>query len=157
MLADVDLELEPGELLAIAGPNGAGKSTLLRLLAGDRAPTDRDGRARRLAPRRHAATRARTPACGDAAAHVDRLRLHRPAGGRDGLPSAARLRTTGSSDVVGEALARTGIPHLADRSFRTLSGGEQALATFARVLAQCTPVLLLDEPTASLDLTTRSG
>ena len=40
----------------------------------------------------------------------------------------------------------------AERTFRTLSGGEQALATFARVLAQCTPLLLLDEPTASLDL-----
>ena len=58
----------------------------------------------------------------------------------------------GLGDVVAEALARTGIAHLAERSFRTLSGGEQALATFARVLAQCTPVLFLDEPTASLDL-----
>ena len=58
----------------------------------------------------------------------------------------------GPAEVVSESLDRVGMTGFAERTFRTLSGGEQALATFARVLAQCTPLLLLDEPTASLDL-----
>ena len=63
-----------------------------------------------------------------------------------------RETTTGLDEVVEESLERAGVAHLAERGFRSLSGGEQALTTFARVLAQCTPLLLLDEPTASLDL-----
>jgi iron complex transport system ATP-binding protein len=150
VLADVDLELEPGELLAIAGPNGAGKSTLLRLLAGDRAPatgtvelggSSLAGMPRRELARRRAVMPQHTSiGFGFTVRQVVEMGCHPLRASYDGL-----------EDVVGEALARTGIPHLADRSFRTLSGGEQALATFARVLAQCTPVLLLDEPTASLD------
>jgi iron complex transport system ATP-binding protein len=50
------------------------------------------------------------------------------------------------------ALAETGVAHLAARPFPTLSGGEQARVHLARVLVQATPVVLLDEPTASLDL-----
>ena len=93
---------------------------------------------------------ARATACGGAAAHLDRLRLHRTEGGRDGLPSAARVvRRARGRGRGGGSRARGSA--LADRSSH-VSGGEQALATFARVLAQCTPVLLLDEPTASLDL-----
>ena len=151
VLADVDLELEPGELLAIAGPNGAGKSTLLRLLAGDRAPATGTvelggssiaGLPRRELARRRAVMPQHTSiGFGFTVRQVVEMGCH-----------PLRASYDGVEDVVGEALARTGIPHLADRSFRTLSGGEQALATFARVLAQCTPVLLLDEPTASLDL-----
>ena len=56
------------------------------------------------------------------------------------------------SEIVDDALARADVPHLAERSFLTLSGGEQSLATLARVLAQQAGALLLDEPTASLDI-----
>ena len=151
LLTGVDLELEAGELLAVVGPNGAGKSTLLRLLAGDTRPTEGTvelGGASVATLPRHELARRRAVmpqhtsiGFGFTVRQVVEMGCHPLRESYDGL-----------GDVVAEALARTGVAHLAERSFRTLSGGEQALATFARVLAQCTPVLFLDEPTASLDL-----
>jgi iron complex transport system ATP-binding protein len=55
-------------------------------------------------------------------------------------------------EAVGKCMAETDTLHLADRAYPTLSGGEQARVALARVLAQDTPILLLDEPTAALDL-----
>ncbi len=54
--------------------------------------------------------------------------------------------------VVAEAMVRADVVELADRLYPTLSGGEQARTSFARLLAQATPVLMLDEPTAALDI-----
>ncbi len=151
VLDAVDIELETGELLAVAGPNGAGKSTLLRLLCGDLEPSrgeveiggdpiERLPRAE-LARRRAVMPQHTSIGFGFTVRQVVEMGCHPLRDAYDGL-----------SSVVADALDRAGIVHLADRTFRTLSGGEQALATFARVLAQCTPILLLDEPTASLDL-----
>ncbi|AFG38284.1 heme ABC transporter ATP-binding protein [Spirochaeta africana] len=151
----VDLALRPGELTGLIGPNGAGKTTLLRLLLGYLAPTA--GKVLLQQQDLHelpARQRAR---------RIAYMGQHTP------LPfpfSVAEVVEMGSFPVLGlgrapgsserraamEALHYVGLGGLADRSFPTLSGGEQQLALFARVLIQDTPVILLDEPTASLDL-----
>jgi iron complex transport system ATP-binding protein len=145
----VDLELREGELVAIAGPNGAGKSTLLRLLAGELAPTTGrvllDGRdLTSLSPMEQARLRAVMPQ------HTT-LRFaftvrQVTAMGRHPHPPSER-----DDSVVEEAMRAADVDELAERSFVTLSGGEQSLATIARIVAQEAPVLLLDEPTAHLD------
>lgn len=149
LLSDVDITLAAGRLLAIVGPNGAGKSTLLSVLAGDLAPhagqVRLDGApVRALRPRELARLRAVMPQQTQlqfsfTAAEVVRLGLYAAPGGDDPALVEAALRRVDALD-------------LAHRTYPTLSGGEQARVTFARVLAQDTPVLLLDEPTAHLDL-----
>lgn len=147
---EVDLDLRPGELLALAGPNGAGKSTLLRLLAGDLSPssgsirvgdvplvslrTSEQARIRAVMPQHTSLQFAFTVR---QVAEMGRY-PHKPSGE--------------DREIVERALVRADVPQLAERSFLTLSGGEQALATLARVIAQEAGVLLLDEPTASLDI-----
>jgi iron complex transport system ATP-binding protein len=149
LLRDVSLALEPGEVVALVGPNGAGKSSLLRTLAGDVAPTGGrvllDGRPiTEVHPRDLALKRAVLPQQTVLQfAFTAREVVEMGRGPR-------RLEEDGG--LVTESLRRTDTLHLADRIFPSLSGGEQARVTLARVLAQQTPILLLDEPTASLDL-----
>jgi iron complex transport system ATP-binding protein len=151
----VDLEARAGEVLALVGPNGAGKSTLLGLLAGDLRPSA--GRVlldgvpiRRVPARRRARARAVLPQTtllrfGFTAREVVAMGRH---------PHRRALRGDDEEDgrVVAEELARVDAAHLAGRAFPTLSGGEAARVSLARVLAQRTPILLLDEPTAALDI-----
>lgn len=164
LLDGVSVEVRPGEVLALVGPNGAGKSTLLKALAGDLVPTaggvTLDGRplhdypARELALRRAVlpqqtvlqfAFTAREVVEMGRSPHLDDARGRGRRGkGRTGERVADR--------VVAEAMARTETGPLAARVYPTLSGGEQGRVTLARVLAQEAPVLLLDEPTAALDL-----
>lgn len=153
LLGDVSLTVGPGELVALVGPNGAGKSTLLSVLAGDLAPAAGrvelgDAEVHRVKPK--ALARQRSVMLQQQALSFG-FRVHEfVAMGRapwHGTDAAER-----DHEVVGEAMARTEVTHLADRTYPTLSGGEQARASFARVLAQETPVLLLDEPTAALDI-----
>jgi iron complex transport system ATP-binding protein len=149
----VSLALARGEVLALVGPHDAGKSTLLRLLAGDLAPAEGrvllDGR----------------PLSSYRPGDLARLRSVMPQqtvlqfafSAREVvmMGRAPRLRggeTAADWAVVEACLARTDSLALAERSYLTLSGGEQQRVTLARVLAQETPILLLDEPTASLDL-----
>jgi iron complex transport system ATP-binding protein len=148
----IDVEARAGEVLALAGPNGAGKSTLLRLLAGELEPTggnvELGGRPLAgIAPGERARLRAVMPQ--DTVLQfaftvrevVEMGRHpHRGAGGeRDGAAVESAMRWTEVQD-------------LGDRTFPTLSGGERSRTTLARVLAQEAPVLLLDEPTAALDI-----
>lgn len=149
LLRDVSLTLEPGEVLALVGPNGAGKSTLLRVLAGDLTPTNGkatiSGRAiGSYPPRELALLRAVLP---------QQTVLQFAFTVREVVEMGRGPRVVGQNDpAVIESLRRTDALHLADRIYPSLSGGEQARVTLARVLAQETPVLLLDEPTAALDL-----
>jgi iron complex transport system ATP-binding protein len=155
ILHDVDLSLASGELVALVGPNGAGKSTLCALLAGDLQPTaggvDLDGRS--LARwSRTALARERAVLVQGGAASADFAVLDVVLMGRN--PHLGRLAGPGPDDVARArtALAEVGAGHLEARAFPTLSGGEQARVQLARVLTQEPSVLLLDEPTASLDL-----
>ncbi|WP_245156010.1 heme ABC transporter ATP-binding protein [Nocardioides sp. 503] len=153
ILDGVDLAVEAGEMVALVGPNGAGKSTLLAALAGDLVPDDGvvtlDGRplaaqaARDLARRRAVLLQHQSLAFGFHVIDVVRM-------GRS--PWRRTDREDDDDLVVERSLERADVTELAHRLFPTLSGGEQARSSFARVLAQETPVLLLDEPTASLDI-----
>lgn len=147
----IDLDIQYGEIHALVGPNGAGKTTLLRLLAGDLTPSKGtvqiDGTnlsaltSKELARRRAVMPQSSTLGFGFTVAQVVEMGCH-----------PHHQYNTTPHQTVRDALQEVGIPHLAHRTFRTLSGGEQALATLARILAQQAPILLLDEPTASLDL-----
>lgn len=150
LLRDVSFQARAGELLALVGPNGAGKSTMLSVVSGDRAPTtgvvSLDGaevgrrRPRALARLRAVMTQQQSVVFSFTVEELVRM-------GRAPHPASE------SDDAVVEGSLRTAeMGPLAHRDVTTLSGGELARAMFARVLAQTTPVLLLDEPTAPLDL-----
>ncbi len=159
LLADVDLALVPGELLAVMGENGAGKSTLLRAMAGEIVPDVGEVRlaGRRLAawkPREIARRRAVLPqdssvAFPFTAFEVALLGRAPHDGGRPGARDRA---------IAHDALAATDAAHLEHRLYPTLSGGERARVMLARVLAQLAEpadtgrALLLDEPVAALDI-----
>lgn len=155
VLDGINLELEAGSLTALVGPNGAGKSTLIRVLAGDTHPTRGDmmiqGRSiGHYKPAQLALIRAVFP---------QQIRLEFAFSVRQVVELGRYVHTRGrrtsikeDSDAIDAALAETGLTSLSDVLFPELSVGEQALVMIARVLAQQTPVLLLDEPTASLDM-----
>lgn len=153
VLEAVDFHVAAGEIVALVGPNGAGKSSLLAALAGELEPstgtvkleghalshwTHADmARRRAVLPQSHAVgfpfTAREVVAMGRAPW------LHTPAADND-------------DSLISSALAATDVTHLATRVFPSLSGGERARVALARVLAQDTATLLLDEPTAALDL-----
>jgi ABC-type sulfate/molybdate transport systems ATPase subunit len=146
------LDVAAGEVLAVLGPNGAGKSTLLRAL----------GRLGRLHRSGAVLLDGRPAASGELRSAVAAV-LQRPIlrRGTVAANAAAGLRLRG----VGRAEARRrsapwldalGVGHLAARSARTLSGGEAQRVAIARALAVAPRVLLLDEPFAGLDATTRA-
>jgi len=151
VLTEVDCALRPGEVLALVGPNGAGKSTLLQTLAGDLRP--RAGAVRlgtcdvhRLGPVELARRRAVLP---------QQQRVAFPFTVREVVQmgrSPWPRRFGHDEAVVDAALAATECGHLAGRRVTELSGGERQRVALARVLAQEAPLLLLDEPTAGLDL-----
>lgn len=152
LLDRVGLEVRHGEVLALVGPNGAGKSTLLKVLAGDLEPSAGevriDGRplgsfgARALALQRAVMPQQTVLQFAFSAEEVVQMGRN-PHGRRDGAHDLA---------VVRSAMERADCLSLAGRAYPTLSTGEQQRVTLARVLAQETPFLLLDEPTASLDI-----
>jgi len=153
ILDDVTLDVVPGEVLVLVGPNGAGKSTLLGVLSGERAPTrgtvTLDGRP--LSGIRHQElARLRSVLTQENTVSFPFLVSEVVAMGRS--PWARTVQGRDDITVASEAMAAADIVHLARRRYTQLSGGEKARVSLARVLAQDTPVVFLDEPTASLDL-----
>lgn len=173
----VTLAIRGGEVLALVGPNGAGKSSLLAAVAGDlpaaagRVTVDgrslRDWRPLELARRR--AVMVQAARLGFSLPVHDVVALGR-------APFEASHSRAANAAAVTNALAVADIPHLAGRGYLGLSGGEQQRVQFARAVAQLdlppdsaylhgTPLgstapaaaLLLDEPTASLDLAHAHG
>ena len=151
----VSVAVERGAVVGLLGPNGSGKTTLLRVLAGMLAPTE--GRvtldgvgigtlARRALARRIAVVPQETHLAFDYS--VGEVALM----GR--YPHLGPFELEGPRDmsIARDALAATGTVHLEHRSFATLSGGEKQRVVIASALAQQADILLLDEPTASLDL-----
>jgi len=151
----VSLRIAEGGLVGIIGPNGSGKTTLLRLLSGTRRPTHGSVRLgasslsdisrRDLA--RHIAV---VPQATELAFEYTTLEIVLM--GRH--PHLGVFAVEGPADVriAMDSLEATGTAHLADRYFHTLSGGEKQRVVIAAALAQAAAILLLDEPTASLDL-----
>ena len=155
VLAGINLRLEAGEVLALIGPNGAGKSTLLRVAAGVLRPAAGrvllDGRdLSRLTAReraRHIAVVAQDGPIPSGLFVREMVSLGR-------TPYARLLLGPTASDrqAVDWALSAAGVDSLADRFVDELSGGERQRVILARALAQQPRLLLLDEPTANLDL-----
>lgn len=149
MLSGIDLVLEPGERVALVGPNGAGKTSLLRLLAGAMAPMA--GTIRFAGS--PLATGRFTP--GIALVFQEAQdQLFCPTVAADVAFGARAIGLAGAAldAAVSAALERLGIGHLAQRMVHQLSGGEQRLACLAGALVMAPHLLLLDEPSASLDL-----
>jgi iron complex transport system ATP-binding protein len=151
----VTLDVRPGELLALIGPNGSGKTTLIRAVSGVLPVTGGEVRfggvnLQRMNEEERARRVAVVPQARDLPASFsveETVLLGRtPYQGWTGSLSAA------DQERVDWSLERAGITELRERMAVELSGGEQQLVLLARALAQHTPVLLLDEPTAHLDL-----
>jgi iron complex transport system ATP-binding protein len=154
-LRDISVSIAPGSLTGLLGPNGCGKTTLLKLLSGVLKPdlgsvrlADRE--LRRLSTKAIAQQIAVVPQ--ETHPAFDFTVMEMVLMGRH--PHLGAFQLEGPSDFViaREALAATGTAHLAGRAYMTLSGGEKQRVVIASALAQKPTVLLLDEPTASLDL-----
>ncbi|WP_244970936.1 heme ABC transporter ATP-binding protein [Gordonia jinghuaiqii] len=149
----VSLEVHPGELVALVGPNGCGKSTLLSVLSGTRAP--RSGRVH--IDGRDAATTPMRELARHRSLVTQQNRVDTPftvaevvAMGR--YPWLRTPRAVDSPAAIADAMKICELRDIADRPFAQLSGGQQARVSLARALAQDTPVMMLDEPTAALDI-----
>ena len=155
VLNDLGLDVNGGQILALVGPNGTGKSTLMRALSG--VLPVRAGVAMldghdllRLPPARRARLLAVVPQLArlpEAFSVADIVLMGRT----PYLPLWAG-ESRADCKIAWRAMVRTGIDTLADRRVDELSGGEQQRVVIARALAQQPRVLLLDEPTAHLDL-----
>ncbi len=154
-LAGVSLDVRAGEVLGIIGPNGSGKSTLLRLMSGALRPTGGkvllEGASLRALSRRRLARRlAFLPQDPQT---TFRFRVRQVvAMGRYPHQGVFGFITDEDVRVIELAMQHTETAGLAGRVFSTLSGGEKQRALVAGILAQEPAVMLLDEPTASLDI-----
>lgn len=155
LFAEADVGFGRGEFTALVGRNGAGKSTLLRTIAGLLKPlagyVEVDGR--RLTSLRHAERAALISFVSTEDIRVAGLRVYDVvAMGR--APYTNWIGTLSEDDrrEVRRALELVGMGAFADKSIDTLSDGERQRVMIARSLAQNTPIILLDEPTAFLDL-----
>ena len=155
VLRDLSVEIPAGAVTAILGPNGSGKTTLLRLLLGVLRP--QAGEIRLAGRPLHTySRRERGRLIGlvpqDEYIPFNFSALEYVLLGR--APYLHPLQMPGEADrrAALDALERVGLRDLADRPLPTLSGGERQLITVARALAQQPRILLLDEPTAHLDL-----
>jgi iron complex transport system ATP-binding protein len=157
VIHDVSLELSGGEVTAIVGPNGAGKSTLLRTLNGTIKPAageiildgvNLNSLSRRTISRRIATVGQE----GELRFPVTVLEF--VLGGRYAWASQSAWgwETSSDIDIAESVLRETRLEEFAGRRMNELSGGERQRAVLARALATEAPVLLLDEPTANLDL-----
>jgi iron complex transport system ATP-binding protein len=149
------VEIAPGSLTGLLGPNGCGKTTLLKLLCGVLRPDH--GRVRLGDRPLESMTRrelARHIAVVPQETHpaFDYSVMEMVLMGRHPHLGAFELEGPADFDVARQALEATGTSPLADRRYMTLSGGEKQRVIIASALTQATETLLLDEPTASLDL-----
>ena len=149
ILNDVSIHANQGELVAILGPNGAGKSTLLGVLAGDLSPDSGtvhfgDDQISSLSKSDLARYRAVLP---------QQVTVSFPFSVEEVVEMGRGPKSTGADqDLIEMAMKKVDVLEMRNRLYRSLSIGEQARVSMARILAQDTQLLLLDEPTAVLDI-----
>ncbi len=141
IVSDVDLVIQAGRPTVLMGPNGSGKTTLLRLMMGLVQPTSGTVQHLSLADGRRARR---------AFMFQKPVMLRRSAAANVAFARAAAGYPADGESAT-QLLARVGLARLADRPARKLSGGEQQRLALARALACVPDILILDEPTASLD------
>jgi ABC-type cobalamin/Fe3+-siderophores transport system ATPase subunit len=159
VLHEVSLDVRNGEVLALIGPNGAGKSTLIRAVSGVipysghvRTNGDDFASLSTIQRARYIATVPQAVSLPPAYSVWETVLFGRtPHLGFLGQPSQK------DEEIARQALARVSALPFADRRVGELSGGEQQRILLARALCQSTPILLLDEPTAHLDLQYQVG
>lgn len=155
VIDDLSLDLQPGLFYGILGPNGSGKTTLLDLLSGHRKPSAGRiryrGRQLGVYPRKQLAK--------EMALVPQNFYVNFPYRVREIVmmgryPHIPRFRPPTAEDeqIVADVMNETQISEYAGRLVTELSGGEKQRVVFARALAQETPMLLLDEATASMDI-----
>lgn len=155
VVSDLSLGLDAGALLAIVGPNGSGKSTLLKLLAGILVP--RSGSVLWEGAPLGRLPRIELARCISYVPQQSNVGLAFTAGeivalGRHPYQRGLGFESAADVAAVRDALVLTEAVELAHRPFRDLSGGERQRVLLARAIAQDAKLLLLDEPTAALDL-----
>ncbi|MHA2207882.1 MAG: ABC transporter ATP-binding protein [Candidatus Thorarchaeota archaeon] len=149
-LRGVNLEIEKGEILSIVGPNGAGKTTLLRALGGLLKPTSG-----KVTYHDKIVTDENRESLRQKATVVFQKPVHFGTSVSKNIAYGLRIRGMNESDIakrVQETLVFVGLEGLEERMARSLSGGEQRRVALARALALDPEILLLDEPTADLDI-----
>lgn len=155
VLDSVDFTVSSGEMLGIVGPNGSGKSTLLQVMSKTLPPTAGAvliaGESIGQIPRRRLARMMAVIRQHETVAFDFTVRDTVLMGRH---PYLQRFSGESPADIAAAeaAMDLAGIKHLADRSLSRMSGGERQRVALARALAQDTQILLLDEPTSSLDI-----
>ncbi|HEX4399838.1 MAG TPA: ABC transporter ATP-binding protein [Galbitalea sp.] len=143
---DVDLSIQPGEVVALLGPNGAGKSTTIDLLLGLALPTDGTAELFGEDPR-HAIVTGRVGAMLQGGALLPTTTV------RESIALIHALHKHPLS--VEEAMQRAGVADLAKQKIASLSGGQMQRARFAVAVVSNPDLLILDEPTAAMDVAAR--
>jgi len=148
VLAGVDLEIHPGEVVGVVGPNGAGKTTLLRAALGLIKLSD--GVARLAGREVTALTEAERASLAGYLPQERRAAWNLPAW-RVAALGAWRVAPSEARTAALAAMAELGVAALAERGINDMSGGERARTLIARLLATGAPLLAADEPAAGLD------
>jgi ABC-type Mn2+/Zn2+ transport system ATPase subunit len=157
VVSGVNLELQPGSLLVLIGTNGSGKSTLLKTLAGLITPVHGDlhvlGEHAGKLP-----TRVAYLPQHPVSSHTLPLRVKDVvAMGRFAHLGLLKRASSADREIVLNSMQRTGIDEHSEEPIRDLSGGQQQRTHLAQVLARQAEILLLDEPTAGLDINGRTA
>jgi ABC-type Mn2+/Zn2+ transport system ATPase subunit len=155
VLQNVTFDLNPSDFLGIVGPNGSGKTTLLRAILGILSPLS--GNISRRHPEGRKIALGYVPQRDTIDPFLPITVADIVLMGRFGhLGMFGRPRAIDHARVI-EQLEHVGIAHLADVSFRDLSGGQKQRALIARALASEPEILVLDEPTNGMDMTSRTS
>ncbi|BAX81630.1 ABC transporter ATP-binding protein [Labilibaculum antarcticum] len=158
LLSDINLTIRRGEMVCLLGPNGAGKSTLMRTIAGIQSPLAgytlvegipiRDRNYKEIAQLLSIVLTERIDVGNLTVYHIVSL-------GRHPYTSWMGRLSEEDNDKIKWALEQVGLMHYADHFINQLSDGERQRVMIAKALAQDTPLIMLDEPTAHLDLPNR--